>query len=182
MADNGWIKIYRSIRSNWVWEDYEMTHYWIDILLMVNHTESKVPVGKKLITVKPGQRMTSLRKLSVRWDISKDKVKRVLEMFENDGMITVKLENNATLITVVNYWLYQVSDGKRRDTDKDTFKDTNKDTNKDTYKDTSKDTFKDTNTTQTRMTKNDIKNVNKNDIRTKENAPLVDSFGQEIEE
>ena len=172
--DKGWIKIYRSIRSNWVWEDFEMTHYWIDLLFMVNHKESKVAIGKKLFTVKPGQKITSLRKLSVRWNVSKDKVKRILEMFEQDEMITIKMANNATLITVVNYRLYQLSDGVRRDTNKDTSKDTFKDTSEDTFEDTNKDT----NATQTRMSKNVIKN----DTKIKKTAPRRDEFGNVIEE
>ena len=169
--DKGWIKLYRSIRSSWVWEDYEMTHYWLDLIFMMNHKEGKVSLGKQLIKVKPGQKVTSLRKLAARWDISKDKVKRILKMFEQDDMITVKMAHNATVITVVNYWLYQLSDGKRRDTNKDTFEDTNEDT----YEDTSKDT----NATQTRMSKNDIKN----DIKNSKNpaSPVNGAWGRPLE-
>ena len=179
--DKGWIKLYRSIRSNWVWEDFEMTHYWLDILFMVNHKDGKVAIGKQLFVVKAGQKITSLRKLSTRWNVSKDKVKRILKMFEQDGMITVKMENNATVLTVANYWLYQVSDGKRRDSNKDTFEDTFEDTYKYSNEDTIEDSNKDTNATQTRMIKNVIKNVTNNNTKIQKTAPR-DCFGNLIEE
>ena len=126
-SDNGYIKLYRAIRGNWVWQDAEMLRAWLDLLMLVNHKDQKVPFDGKLVTVKKGSKITSLRKLALRWGWSKDKTARFLDILESDGMIRQSRDTKKTLISVVNYGFYQ---GKgpssetpkrhRRDTDKDT--------------------------------------------------------------
>ena len=126
-TDNGYIKLYRTIRGNWVWQDAEMLRAWLDLLMLVNHKDQKVPFDGKLVTVKKGSTITSLRKLALQWGWSKDKTARFLDILESDGMIRQTRDTKKTLISVVNYGFYQ---GKgpssetpkrhRRDTDKDT--------------------------------------------------------------
>ena len=127
----GYIKIYRDIRDNWIWEDAEMFKAWLDILMLVNHKDKKTPFDGKLILVKKGSKITSLRKLAIRWGWSKDKTARFLDMLESDGMIRQTRDSKKTLITVVNYSFYQdqtptraTPKRHRTDTDKDTDKDT----------------------------------------------------------
>lgn len=86
-SGNGYIKLYRDIRDNWVWEDAEMLRAWIDILMLVNHKDKKTPFDGRLILVKRGSKITSLRQLSQRWGWSKDKTGRFLDTLEADGMI-----------------------------------------------------------------------------------------------
>lgn len=127
----GYIKIYRDIRDNWIWEDAEMFKAWLDILMLVNHKDKKTPFDGKLVLVKKGSKITSLRKLAIRWGWSKDKTARFLDMLESDGMIRQTRDSKKTLITVVNYSFYQdqtptraTPKRHRTDTDKDTDKDT----------------------------------------------------------
>lgn len=184
MGNKGWIKLHRSLLDHWIHErdkdgTYQMEHYWIDMLLMTNHEDRKIPCNKKVITIKAGSFMTSLRKLGSRWGMDKDSVRTILETFENEKMITRKTENNATVITIVNYGLYQSSKGKNTDTDSDTISDTDSDTLSDTISDAITDTWGDTDSTQTRMNKNDYKN----DITTKKKMPVgtYSIFGGEPE-
>lgn len=123
----GYIKLYRAIRENWIWEDPEMLRAWLDLLMMVNHKDQKVPFDGKLITVKKGSKITSLRKLALMWGWSKDKTGRFLDMLETDSMIRQTRDTKKTLISVVNYGFYQGAGPSsetpkrhRRDTDKDT--------------------------------------------------------------
>ena len=67
MSDNGWIAIHRKIRENWIWKDPEKLRAWLDILLMVNHEEKTIPYNGKMITIYPGQRLTSIYQLADRW-------------------------------------------------------------------------------------------------------------------
>ena len=126
-SGNGYIKLYRDIRDNWVWEDAEMLRAWIDILMLVNHKDKKTPFDGRLILVKRGSKITSLRQLSQRWGWSKDKTGRFLDTLEADGMIRQARDTKKTLITVINYGFYQGKDSvsetpkrHRTDTDKDT--------------------------------------------------------------
>lgn len=123
----GYIKLYRAIRENWIWEDSEMLRAWLDLLMMVNHKDQKVPFDGKLITVKKGSKITSLRKLALRWGWSKDKTARFLDMLEADSMIRQTRDTKKTVINVINYGFYQGNSASsetpkrhRKDTDKDT--------------------------------------------------------------
>lgn len=110
---SGWIKLHRKIIDNWIWDDPEKLRAWIDILLMVNHEERQVPFDGHIITIQKGQRLTSLQKLSVRWGWSRNRVDRFLELLEEADMISTNRTPNGTVLTVINWALYQDA----RDTD-----------------------------------------------------------------
>lgn len=165
----GWIKLHRKITENWIYEDRDMLFYWIDILLMVNHKAKKYPYHKKTITILPGQKLTSRRKLAVRWKLDKDTVGTVLDTFQKEGMIHFENRYNGTLVTVDNYGLYQGNDKHFTDTDSDTLSDTDS------------DTLSDADSPLTRMINNDTNNDLKNEKETA-SPILTDWRGFEIEE
>ena len=107
---NGWIKLYRQLNEHWLWQESKTKsklEAWIDILLMVNHKEKKVPLGNELITVTAGSKITSIRQLCDRWNWSNTKVKAFLELLQKDEMIVYKSDTKKTVITVVNWDFYQ---------------------------------------------------------------------------
>lgn len=132
--NEGWVKTYRSLTDHWVWQDkpFSKGQAWMDLLLMVNHSEKKVLIDGKLENVERGQTVSSIRKLCDRWGWSNTKVKNFLKMLENDSMIHVKSDTKKTVITIVNYGVYQDSENekttlKRQSNDTET---TQKHTNK----------------------------------------------------
>lgn len=116
MSNNeGWVKIYRSLSDHWLWEDkpFSKGQAWIDLLLLVNHSEKKTMIDGRLETVSVGQTITSTRKLCDRWGWSNTKVRNFLKMLENESMIIVKSDSKKTVINIVNYSAYQDSDNKK---------------------------------------------------------------------
>lgn len=112
----GWIKLHRIIQDHWLYRiDRKFSSFeaWLDLLMMVNHEDKKVNLGNELIEVKRGQRVTSIRKLCDKWNWSNSKVKQFLNLLKDDGMIEYISDTKKTLITVVNYELYQSSEGKK---------------------------------------------------------------------
>lgn len=110
MAEEGWIKLYRSIRSNWLWEDGNERYlkWWLDILLMVNHKPNKALIKGNLVDVETGERVTSLVKLSERWGADRKVVRKFLNLLETDGMISRSSSTkNGTRLKVTNYADYQ---------------------------------------------------------------------------
>lgn len=103
----GFIKIFRSIKKHWIWENEEYLKSWLDILMMVNHQDKKIPFNGDLIIVKRGERVTSQLKLAERWGWSRTKVRNFLELLEKDEMITTKRTTKSTTIKVLNYNAYQ---------------------------------------------------------------------------
>lgn len=106
---NGWVTINRSLMDNWLWKDkpFSKGQAWIDLIMLCNHEDKKVPHGNKIITVKRGQHLTSLVKLADRWGWDRNKVSRFLNVLESDSMLNQKRTSKDTTVTLVNYDKYQ---------------------------------------------------------------------------
>lgn len=111
----GWISLYRSIQDHWLWQEkpFSKGQAWMDLLLSANHQDNKIVFDSNLIEVKRGEFITSIRKLCERWGWSNSKVKKFLDLLQNDGMITYKSDTKKTTINIVKYEGYQtLSDTK----------------------------------------------------------------------
>jgi hypothetical protein len=131
----GWIKLHRKIKDHWLYkESKKFTKFeaWIDLLLEANHKDNKFLLGSELVEVKRGQTITSIRKLCERWGWSNTKVTQYLNLLQNDGMIWVESDSKKTVITIVNYELYQVHEDEKttQNRHEDDTKQTQKHTNK----------------------------------------------------
>ena len=61
----GWIRIHRKIQDCWIWEidkPFDERSAWIDLLLLANHKDVKIPFNGELTLVKRSQLITSVRK------------------------------------------------------------------------------------------------------------------------
>lgn len=103
----GWIKLHRQVMDHWIWEDPIRFKWWMEIILLTNHTEKKTMIGGNLVTIKRGTFHTSELKLAERWGVSRNRVRRFLELLESDDMISTNKTVNGTTIKVHNYDVYQ---------------------------------------------------------------------------
>ena len=106
----GWISIHREIQSHWLWKEkreFSKLEAWLDILLTVNHSEQKIVVKNTLFTVKRGESIKSLDTWAHRWNWNKSKVRRFLNLLQNDNMIVTKSELKTTRLIVCKYDSYQ---------------------------------------------------------------------------
>lgn len=112
MADKGWIKLHRQIQDCWLWNDdekFDKAHAWMDLLLLCNHSEKKISVDGKPMTIPRGQFLTSKVKLADRWGWNVKTVNRFLSVLEDDRMIVQTCTHRWTTLTIVNYEVYQGS-------------------------------------------------------------------------
>ena len=114
--EKGWISLSRKIQESWVWEDKPFTkgQAWIDLLLSVNHEEKKFLLGNEIVICERGSMITSVRKLSERWEWSNTKTVNFLNLLENDGMIEQKKDTKKTVLTIVKYSDYQTSTSTKK--------------------------------------------------------------------
>lgn len=106
----GWVCLHRSIEDCAIWdtnEPYDRRSAWIDLILMANHEDKRIMFDGEFVTVKRGQKLTSVRKLCARWSWSNDRTLKFLRALENEQMIKRESTKRRTLITLVNYGLYQ---------------------------------------------------------------------------
>lgn len=106
----GWIQLHRSIREcNIVWDDkpFSKGQAWIDLLLTVNHEDKEILFNGNFTIVKRGQTLTSLTKLADRWGWSRKKTTKFINELKMAQMVDFESNNKRTVITVVNYGVYQ---------------------------------------------------------------------------
>jgi len=108
--NKGWISLHRNIRDHWLYKEnrkFSRFEAWVDLLLEANHKDNKFPLGNEIVECKRGQLITSIRKLCDRWNWSNTKVTNFLKLLQDDEMITYFSDTKKTVITIVNYSLYQ---------------------------------------------------------------------------
>ena len=117
--NQGWIKVFRKMTDSSIWdtdEPYDKRSAWVDLLLSVNHEDREIILGNDTLHVHKGQRFTSVRKLSEHWNWSKNKTLAYLRQLEALGMITRDGTHSGTLLTIVNYSVYQSGRDTKGDT------------------------------------------------------------------
>ena len=103
----GWIKIHRQLKDHWLWKSERRLKWWIDILLTVNHSDSKVMIKGNLIECKRGQSIRSLDTWAKDWNVSKGAVRDFFRLLQSDGMLLTESLQFTTRITICKYEDYQ---------------------------------------------------------------------------
>ena len=105
MFDGGYIRLYRSL-LNWEWySDINTKTLFIHLLLTVNHKDEQW-CG---ITIKRGQRTTSIVKLSCEIRLTERQTRTALSHLIMTNEVTNSTTAKYTLITVNNYDKYQTA-------------------------------------------------------------------------
>ena len=107
----GYVKIYRSSLDNKAYyaEPFTRWQAWVDLLLLANYKDNIVYVRGIPVEVKRGQVLGGEEFLAKRWKWSRGKVKRFCSHLESKTVqqIVQQKSNVITVITIVNYELYQ---------------------------------------------------------------------------
>ena len=107
----GFICLWRSLLENPIWFNStpEQALIMVTLLLMANWKEQKYDIYGKVITLKPGQIITTydeIAKLTAK-GVSKQKVRTGIDRLEKLGFLTRELTPRGSLITIVNWGKYQ---------------------------------------------------------------------------
>lgn len=117
--NDGWIKLHRKIKDNWIWNDPEKCVAWLSILLSVNHKDKEIIFNGHPMKIRAGQRLTSLSKLANEWGWTRNRVDRFLRTLTETEMLTADRTPNGTLLTVMNWAFYQGQQDSERDSKRD---------------------------------------------------------------
>jgi hypothetical protein len=99
----GWIKLHRSI-LDWEWYDDPNTKIvFLHLLLKANHKDK----AYKGVLVKRGEVVTGRLVLSAELRLSEQQIRTSLNRLKSTNEITIKTTNKNSVITIVNYDLYQ---------------------------------------------------------------------------
>lgn len=120
MAEEGYIKLYRQLRNNWIWKDGEYVKAWIDLIFRANHESRTILYNGKLIEIQRGQFLTSVYKLAAEWGWKRDKVYHFFKLLKVDKMITTIGTTKGTIVTIVKYDDFQNSTSTKSTTKRTT--------------------------------------------------------------
>jgi hypothetical protein len=128
MAGRGYVKLYRSLVSHWVFTDAAMFYLWTNLLMRANWKPGKFwpGGGSGPIDVERGQLVTGRNSLHTLLYPSHDKHGRAIKResppphattlwrwlgaMQKDGMIALDVRSKYTIVTICNYDTYQRND------------------------------------------------------------------------
>ena len=104
--NNGWVKLHRKLR-NWEWyQDSQVVHLFLHLLLLANHQE-KTWQGQP---VKSGQLITGRKSLSADTGISEQSIRTALVKLVRSRVISIKSTSKFSIITILKWASYQVEE------------------------------------------------------------------------
>lgn len=105
----GWIKLYKQVQDNVLWQDkpFSKGQAWIDLLLMANYADGEMLSKGTIVQIRRGQVFRTQKHLSERWGWSIKKVRGFLLLLEKQKMATVEGIAQGMLITIEKYEFFQ---------------------------------------------------------------------------
>jgi hypothetical protein len=109
----GYIHVYRSLKHCSFYEDVDKRICWLHMLLECTHKPYKTQIGRRSITLQPGQLITSYKQLAekvpllVKGKPSVKKARNIVEFFESEGMISREESRSGTVFTLLKFEAYQ---------------------------------------------------------------------------
>lgn len=111
----GFISLHRKLKNNPVWNDPNYLKLWIYCLFEASHKDREQLIGNEVVKLKRGQFITGRNALAEEMNRGvKPKQKlnertwfRYLKNLEKWGMLSIKSTNKYSIVTIVNYSIYQ---------------------------------------------------------------------------
>lgn len=110
MALSGWVKLHRGLSDHHIASDPHSLSVWIHLLMLANHSETKRLINGRLVTVMPGQILTSRKSLSAKTGVQETKVERILRRMQNEQQIEQQGTTKFRVISILNWDHYQSSE------------------------------------------------------------------------
>ena len=104
---DGWIKLNRKLVESACFKDSQILHVWIFLLLDANHGESRRIVGNQIVSIKPGQMVTSRKRIVEATGLNRSKVERILNTLKSEQQIEQQSFTKYRIITICNWDQYQ---------------------------------------------------------------------------
>ena len=108
--ENGYIKTYRCLMQSDVWQNDKLLKTWMWCLLKARHEAGTATVGQQQVDLEAGQFIFGRFKASTEIGYPESTVWRLMKTLERAGMVNIKPTNKFSVVTIVNWGLYQGSD------------------------------------------------------------------------
>jgi hypothetical protein len=114
----GQICLVRALADHAIWQgDLALRGAWVDLLLRANTEDALILQRGEAVEVRRGQLAWSVKGLADKWLCCEEKAAKYLAWFAKTGCIRVESTKRRTLITILNYDIYQTDTVPGSDTD-----------------------------------------------------------------
>lgn len=122
-----WARLHRKLTDSELWlaEPFTRGQAWADLFARAAYKPGYVRIHGVRVPYDRGQLVASHRYLSTRWQWSRGKVIRFLNELKTDHQIDIATSGVTTVVTILNYDLYQSGDTTNSTTDRATDRATN---------------------------------------------------------
>lgn len=101
------VKLHRKIQNNIISENIELLWLFTYFLTRANYKETEILIWFERIKLKPWQFVSSIRKLSDHFWVSRGKIERLINQLEMSWISRHKWTNKYSLFTIINRDTYQ---------------------------------------------------------------------------
>lgn len=105
-----WVKLYRKIWKNPISRKPDYLAVWLYLFTHACHRSKNAQLGNRVIKLKKGMMVTSMRRISRFFDIPVSKVKYILDYLRDERMIDIETTESYSVITVLKFDEYQKGD------------------------------------------------------------------------
>ncbi|EQB34806.1 hypothetical protein M948_20715 [Virgibacillus sp. CM-4] len=110
----GWIKLHRQLLGSPIFQNEKLLKVFVYCLLKATHSDHQQLVGKQTVSLKPGQFVFGRRKAAMELDMKESTVRDYMKVLKNDNAITITPTNKFSIITIVNWEVYQSKEDNNR--------------------------------------------------------------------
>lgn len=162
----GWIKLHRKLLDSPIFQNEKLFKVFAYCLMKASHKEHTQLVGRRVVHLQKGQFVFGRKRASEELRLKESTVRDYVKLLEKLGTIDIKSDNKFSVITVVNWAIYQndeeISDSKN---DK-----------KSTTNQHQMDTKSTTNQQQINTNKNVKNEKNDKNVKNEKNVVVGDDF------
>jgi len=105
--NRGYVRLWRkSLDAGWI-KNYKLWCFWTYCLMKATHKEYDAVVGLQIVHLMPGQFIFGRRKAATETGLTEREIRTVLDFLRKAGNLTIKTTNKFSIITIVNWTIYQ---------------------------------------------------------------------------
>ena len=104
---NGYIKVFRSLLDNTVFDNANLLKVWMWCLLSASYVPHEEMVGSQKVDLQAGQFVFGRRSAASFLKLNESLFYRLIKRLESENKIELKSNNKFTLVSVINWEFYQ---------------------------------------------------------------------------
>jgi len=108
--NRGYVKVWRKIQDTGILKNHRYCAFFLWSLTKASHKRINIIVGCQPITLEPGQFIFGRRIAAKELGMSEQEIRTCIELAKKAEFLTIKTTNKFSIITIINWPIYQGSD------------------------------------------------------------------------